>query len=117
MTYIHLTTGQLNISYRNAPHDTLLRPYSAHKTETIMEEEPQRWWDEPLYGRRPADLAKTPKVIGAGLPRTGITSFIRAVRHLLQAGVCHAGTACLEVPKCESCSRLPPLSLFISLLL
>ena len=49
----------------------------------------------PEHGIIPKDLTKSIQVIGAGLPRTGSTSFAKALERLLDGPVCHGGSAIL----------------------
>jgi hypothetical protein len=47
----------------------------------------------PEHGIIPKDLTKTIQVIGAGMPRTGTTSFAKALEKLLDGPVCHGSSA------------------------
>jgi hypothetical protein len=44
------------------------------------------------YPATPEDLSRRVRVIGAGLPRTGTSSFCRAVELLLDGPACHSGS-------------------------
>jgi hypothetical protein len=49
-----------------------------------------------LHGKAPTDLTKTLKVIGAGHPRTGTSSFVLALEILYQSPALHTGSGCLS---------------------
>lgn len=55
----------------------------------------------------PTDLSRRLKVIGAGQPRTGTTSFTLALQILLGAPVLHSGSACVAREEGYSYSAMP----------